>query len=250
MLKVISVIKRKAGMSQEAFLKAWKEVHAAMSHDVPGVRGFVLNEIVRELSRDDVPDMPGRIDGIAEAWFDDREAMRVSHATPQAQRWFADGPVSIGEMRTSILDEWTIIPKNDATKWSASGAALESFAAKKERDKAPSEKRIKVISLLKKKPNKSEADFMSHWTTIHKPLSYAVPGVGRYTIYKAREELKRDDIPDLPAADYDGIAECYYDSQAEMDRTFNSPEAATWFADGALFIGSIRTFVLKETVII
>ena len=25
---------------------------------------------------------------------------------------------------------------------------------------------------------------------------------------------------------------------------------ATWFADGALFIGAIRTFVLKETVII
>ena len=250
MLKVISVIKRKAGMSQEAFLKAWKEVHAGLSHDVPGVRGFVLNEIVQELSRDDVPDMPGRIDGIAEAWFADREAMRVSHATPEAQRWFADGPVSIGEMRTSILDEWTIIPKNDAGQWNASGATLESFAAKKARDKDKSDKRIKVISLLKKKPNKSDADFMSHWTTIHRPLSYAVPGVGRYTIYKAREELKRDDIPDLPGADYDGIAECYYDSQAEMDRTFNSQEAATWFADGALFIGSIRTFVLKETVII
>jgi hypothetical protein len=35
-----------------------------------------------------------------------------------------------------------------------------------------------------------------------------------------------------------------------MDLTFNSPEAAEWFKDGALFIGKIRTFVLKETVVI
>lgn len=248
MLKVVSVIKRKAGMSQEAFLKAWKEIHAPMAHKVPGVRGFVLNEIVRELSRDDVPDMEGRIDGIAEAWFDDREAMRISHATPQAQAWFADGPVSIGEMRTSILDEWTIIPKNDASDWNKSGAALQSFATKEWRPAG--EKKVKVISLLKKKKHMTDAQFMNHWTTIHKPLSYAVPGVGHYTIYKAREELKRDDIPDLPAAAYDGIAECYYADQAAMDLTFNSPEAATWFADGALFIGEIRTFVLKETVVI
>jgi uncharacterized protein (TIGR02118 family) len=249
MLKVVSVIKRKEGLSQADFLRAWSEVHAPMAHHVPGVRGFILNEIVRELSREDVPDMEGRIDGIAEAWFDDLEAMRKSHATPQAKEWFADGPVSIGEMRTSVLDEMTIIPKNNATSWNEGGAPG-SFDAKAERDRSGAKDYVKVISLLQKKPDQTLAHFMNHWTTIHKPMAHAVPGVGRYTIYKSREELKRPDIPDLPAAAYDGIAECYYANQAAMDLTFNSPEAAEWFKDGALFIGKIRTFVLKETVVI
>lgn len=249
MLKVVSVIKRKDELTQEQFLLAWKDIHAPMAHRVPGVRGFVLNEIARELPRDDVPAMEGRIDGIAEAWFDDLDAMRRSHATPEAKEWFADGPISIGEMRTSVLDEYVIIPKSDATAWNH-GSAPGSFDAKAERDRSGAKDYVKVISLLQRKPGQTPDQFMTHWTTIHKPMAYAVPGVGRYTIYRSREELKRPDIPDLPAAAYDGVAECYYADQAAMDLTFNSPQAKEWFADGALFIGGIRTFVLKETVVI
>ena len=58
--------------------------------------------------------------------------------------------------------------------------------------------------------------------------------------------------PDIPTTDVevDGVAETWYDDGAAMERANASPEAKALHADGALFIGRIKSFITEEKVII
>ena len=76
-----------------------------------------------------------------------------------------------------------------------------------------------------------------------------MPGLRRYVQSHIREEPTRPDIPTTEIA-VDGIAELWYDDRAAMARAHSSAEAKTLFADGALFIGRIKSFVVEEQVII
>lgn len=108
---------------------------------------------------------------------------------------------------------------------------------------------IKSISLLTRKDGMSHDQFVKHWLEIHGPLAWAVPGLRRYVQSHIVEERTR---PDIPTSDIqvDGIAELWYDDRGSMARALASPEAKALHADGALFIGRIKTFTVEEKVII
>jgi uncharacterized protein (TIGR02118 family) len=108
---------------------------------------------------------------------------------------------------------------------------------------------IKTLSLLTRRPELSHDQFVRHWVEIHAPLAHAVPGVRRYMQNHIREERHRADIPTTEVA-IDGIAELWFDDHAAMERANASPEAKRLHDDGALFIGSIKSFVIEEKVII
>jgi uncharacterized protein (TIGR02118 family) len=108
---------------------------------------------------------------------------------------------------------------------------------------------IKSIGLLTRKKGLSHQEFVKHWLEVHAPLAYAVPGVRRYVQSHIVEERTRPDIPTTDV-EIDGIAELWYDDRAAMERTNASPEAKALHADGALFIGRIKSFVTEEKVII
>ena len=108
---------------------------------------------------------------------------------------------------------------------------------------------IKTIGLLTRKDGLTHEQFAAHWQEVHAPLALAVPGVRRYVQSHIVGERTR---PDIPAADVeiDGIAELWYDDRAAMERSAATPEAQRLFADGALFIGRIKSFVVEEKVIV
>jgi uncharacterized protein (TIGR02118 family) len=108
---------------------------------------------------------------------------------------------------------------------------------------------IKTVGLLTRKEGLSREEFVRHWLGVHAPLAHAVPGVRRYVQSHIVGERSR---PDIPASDVeiDGIAELWYDDRAAMERSNASPEAKRLHADGALFIGRIKSFVVEEKVII
>jgi len=108
---------------------------------------------------------------------------------------------------------------------------------------------IKSISLLTRKPGMTHEQFMTHWVETHAPLAHAVPGLRRYVQSHIREQPTRPDIP-TTEVDVDGIAELWYEDRAAMARAHASPEAKALFADGALFIGRIKAFVVEEKVIV
>jgi uncharacterized protein (TIGR02118 family) len=91
--------------------------------------------------------------------------------------------------------------------------------------------------------------FGRRWVDVHAPLAHAVPGLRRHVRSHVVEERRRPNISPLDV-EIDGIAELWYDDRESLARALASAEAKALHADGALFIGRIRTFTVEERVIV
>ncbi len=108
---------------------------------------------------------------------------------------------------------------------------------------------IKSIGLLTRKDGMSHEQFMHHWVEVHAPLALAVPGLLRYVQSHIVEVRRRPDIPETDV-EIDGIAELWYEDAEAMARAMASPEAKALHADGALFIGRIKSFTTVEREVV
>jgi uncharacterized protein (TIGR02118 family) len=111
MIKSVGLLTRKEGLSHEDFVKHWLDVHAPLAHAVPGVRRYVQSHIIEERTRPDILTTDLEIDGIAELWYDDRAAMERANSTPEARRLYADGALFIGRIKSFVVEEKVIIPR-------------------------------------------------------------------------------------------------------------------------------------------
>lgn len=108
---------------------------------------------------------------------------------------------------------------------------------------------IKTVGLLTRKEGWTHERFMKHWVVTHAPLAHAVPGLRRYVQNHIVGERTRADIP-ATAVEIDGIAELWFDDEAALARAAQSPEMKALHADGALFIGRIRSYVVEEKIVV
>jgi len=111
MIKTVGLLTRKEGLTHDDFARHWVEVHAPLAHAVPGVRRYVQSHIVEERTRPDIPSSEVEIDGIAELWYDDRAAMERANTSPEAKRLHADGALFIGRIKSFVVEEKVIIPR-------------------------------------------------------------------------------------------------------------------------------------------
>lgn len=108
---------------------------------------------------------------------------------------------------------------------------------------------IKILALLSRRDEISREEFLRHWHNEHAELSHAVPGVRRYVQNVIVQEPARNDMPNHDIA-VDGIAELWYDDIESWRAAIASPQGKALHADGATFIGRIKTYVVEEKVII
>jgi uncharacterized protein (TIGR02118 family) len=108
-IKSLSLLVRKEGLTHAQFVKHWVEVHAPLAHKVPGLRRYVQSHIVEERRRPDIPPLDVEIDGVAELWYDDRDAMARALASPEAKALHADGALFIGRIKTFTIEEKVIV---------------------------------------------------------------------------------------------------------------------------------------------
>ena len=103
MVKSISLLTRKEGLSHEEFVKHWVEIHAPLAHAVPRLRRYVQSHIVAERTRPDIVTHDFAIDGIAELWYDDLDDMMFANASAYAKRLHDDGATFIGKIKTYTI---------------------------------------------------------------------------------------------------------------------------------------------------
>ena len=108
---------------------------------------------------------------------------------------------------------------------------------------------IKTVGLLTRKSGATHEQFMKHWTQVHAPLAHKVPGLRRYVQNHIVGERRRADIQET-AVEVDGIAELWFDDQAALEAASRTPEMNALHADGALFIGRLKSYTVKEKVIV
>ncbi|HEY9281094.1 MAG TPA: EthD domain-containing protein [Eoetvoesiella sp.] len=109
MIKSISLLSRKEGISHEEFMQHWIEKHAPLAHAVPGLRRYLQSHIMEERFRPDIPTIEGEVDGIAELWYDNLDALKKANQSPEAKRLHEDGATFIGKIKTFTVVENTII---------------------------------------------------------------------------------------------------------------------------------------------
>jgi uncharacterized protein (TIGR02118 family) len=110
MIKLLSLLSRKDGITHEEFVRHWLEIHAPLAHAVPGIRRYVQSHITGTRSRADIPDTDVEVDGIAELWYDDLQTYQRAAATPEMKRLTDDGALFIGRIKTYVIEEKLIIP--------------------------------------------------------------------------------------------------------------------------------------------
>ena len=111
MIKSVSLLTRKPELTHEQFVRHWLDIHAPLAHAVPGIRRYVQSHILEERTRPDIPSTDVEVDGVAELWYDDREAMARAMATPEAKALHADGALFIGRIKSYVTEEKVIIPR-------------------------------------------------------------------------------------------------------------------------------------------
>ena len=108
---------------------------------------------------------------------------------------------------------------------------------------------IKTVGLLTRKDGWTREQFVKHWVETHAPLAHKVPCLRRYVQNHIRGERTRADI-EATAVEIDGIAELWFDDQAALETASRTPEMKALHADGALFIGRIRSYIVEEKIIV
>ncbi len=89
MVKYVAFAKRRPEMEVEAFQTYWKDHHGPLAARIPVVRRYVQNHVLLSGYRSGLAPL---YDSVAETWFEDTAAMRVSATTPEYQAVRADEP--------------------------------------------------------------------------------------------------------------------------------------------------------------
>ena len=101
MLKVVSLLKRKEGMSLAQFRTWALEEHPPLGKKLPGIRHYRMSVIM-----EDNPDLPYH--AVSEFWFDDNEARAAAFATPQGKAAAEDAAAHCSS-RVHLLTEEKVI---------------------------------------------------------------------------------------------------------------------------------------------
>jgi uncharacterized protein (TIGR02118 family) len=120
-IKRLTIMTRKPGMSREAFAEYWIKMHGPLLASHPAVKRMVANvttEFTRFSVRNEDPADPlcstivTQIpDGFVELWFDDRASMEAMYTSDFLKTLVADAEHFVGAIATFIVDEREIVGK-------------------------------------------------------------------------------------------------------------------------------------------
>jgi uncharacterized protein (TIGR02118 family) len=107
-IKVMGTAYRRDDFTPEEFIKYWLDVHAPISAKAPGLRGYVVSEVIRRLQGELVTE------AVVEQWFDDEEAFLAAGASPEVAAAWEDVPRYARTDGTFwLMKEHIIVPPPD-----------------------------------------------------------------------------------------------------------------------------------------
>jgi uncharacterized protein (TIGR02118 family) len=106
---------------------------------------------------------------------------------------------------------------------------------------------IKLVYCITKKPDMTDEEFFHYWKNVHGPIGARIPGLRRL-VQSHRIHVTGDARP----ADYDGMAELWFDDMAALLEARESPEWQVSGEDEQNFIDRSRVayFISEEHEII
>jgi uncharacterized protein (TIGR02118 family) len=221
MIKVVSVLQRKSGMSVEDFQRYWLNEHAAIVNRLPGLRRYVQSHTLLSGYRRGQP----AADGIAELWFDDSKALRALKDSPELEAVLADEPNFVDMTRFIQVHTEEHVIKDGPIP--AGG--------------------VKNIEFVIKKAGMPVADFQHYWITTHGPLGASIKTVTRYVQSHTRKTAYgRGEAPAL-----DGFALTWFENTDAMRESARTEEYENTRDDEENFLTIPLDFIItREHVIV
>ena len=222
MVKLVVFIKRKPGMSVDAFQHYWRTTHADIVARLPGIRKYVQSHTLASGYAKGQP----VYDGIAEIWCDDTRALRAQAGTPELAAIQADEPKFIDTTSMgTILTEEHVIKEGPVP----AGA-------------------VKSVEFLVRKSGMDVAAFQAYWRQVHGPIAATIPVLRRYVQSHPRPSSYEGGR--RPA--WDGFAITWFDDTRAMRVSATTPEYARTIADEPNFLapGPAPFIIAREHVIV
>jgi uncharacterized protein (TIGR02118 family) len=206
MIKLIGTARRRSDFTMEEFMTRWRE-HAPISAGPPGLRGYVVSEVVSRLAGE------LDVDAFVEQWWDDLEAFKVASASDEAR---------------AARDDVAGYARADGNFWLAREHVLRGRShddAGLLRGGTGAEPgRVKMVGTAKRRADFTVDAFFDYWRDVHAPLGGAAPGMQGYVISQLDEAVSGD-------LDIDAFIELWWPSQESFEAAGSSPEMATAWED-------------------
>jgi uncharacterized protein (TIGR02118 family) len=103
MFKVVYLVEKLAGMSDEAFVEHWTTTHAELAQTMPGLRGYSIN-LPSAQQRGPRPK-----DGYAALWFDSRRDAVAAWATEPGKATAQDGTLFMADASPLVVEEIVVV---------------------------------------------------------------------------------------------------------------------------------------------
>ncbi len=219
MVKLVAFFKRKPGLSVEAFQEHWRTRHADLVVMQAGLRRYVQNHTHLSGYARSEPDY----DGVAEAWFDDVDAMRELAGAPsyRAVREDEAAFIDAASMGSLLTDEVVIL------------------------DGEVPREAAKFIAFLKRRADLDHRKFQEHWRERHGPIAARVPGNRRYVQCHVRSGIYESGREPV----FDGVPMSWFEDTDALRVSGKSPELAATRSDEAHFLAPGRLpFVIAREI--
>jgi uncharacterized protein (TIGR02118 family) len=220
MVKVVAIVKRKSGMSVDAFQEHWRTRHAEVVAKLPGLRRYVQSHTLPSGYRKGEPAW----DGIAELWFDDTDALRALRGTAEQAAVDADEArfLERGAMKMLFTDDHVIkegpVPRDG----------------------------VKNIEFLHHRPDLTIDAFQRYWRETHGPIAAKIPQIRRYVQSHVRVSAYGGGR--TPA--YDGLAITWFDDTNAMRASATTPEYKRTRADEPNFLAADLPFIITREIVV
>ncbi len=219
MIKTQLLVKRKAGMTKDAFADYWLGKHVAVVAKVGEIRRQTISIVRSDLQRADTP-----WDGLANAWWDDAAAV-ASARQSDAFRAMIDDEANFVDF--SVRCPITVVEVNPLAP---------------KAPPPPHPDRIKIVNPLFKLEALSDQAFCDYWRGPHAALNNALPHMNAYIQNHIHPDFRN------AARSCDGIAESWFNSMDEIRELLLSEANARLREDEAHLIqpGSLLPMVCRE----
>lgn len=216
MIKNIGTAYRRDDFTPDAFMRYWLDVHAPISAKAPGLKGYVVNEVIRKLM--------GEMDSEAfvEQWYETEEAFEASRDSEEVKAAWAD-----------VAN----YARTDGTFWKTREHVLIPPP-----ERTPSA--VKLLGTAYKRDDFTTEEFFRYWLDVHAPISARVPGVKGYVVSEVVTRLMGELV-------VEAFIEQWYENEDAFNASQNAPELAAAWEDVANYARTDGTFwLVKEHVII